>query len=222
MTPGDYKARGEGIVVRWSFHPSPFGLALIFVDRPRPRRPRLRRSRRGGGGARRHAGALAAGDLCRGPRGDGRLCGARLRPAAWSPDRPLRVVMIGSDFEIRVWETLLKLPLRQGDDLFGHRRPYRQAGSGAGGRRRRRQEPGLLRRPLPPGARQERRPLRLSLGSDAQARHPRLGSRRHRRRVRAAGRLSVRPQGLMSLATSLIRRNIWSGSTGEGSKSKCS
>ena len=31
-------------------------------------------------------------------------------PAAWTPDRPLRVVMIGSDFEIRVWETLLKLP----------------------------------------------------------------------------------------------------------------
>ena len=25
MTPGDYKARGEGIVIRWGFHPSPFG-----------------------------------------------------------------------------------------------------------------------------------------------------------------------------------------------------
>jgi AraC family transcriptional regulator of adaptative response/methylated-DNA-[protein]-cysteine methyltransferase len=31
--------------------------------------------------------------------------------AAWRADRPLRIVMIGSDFEIRVWETLLKLPL---------------------------------------------------------------------------------------------------------------
>ena len=32
-------------------------------------------------------------------------------PATWRPDRPLRIVMIGSDFELRVWETLLKLPL---------------------------------------------------------------------------------------------------------------
>ena len=26
------------------------------------------------------------------------------------PDAPLRVVMIGSDFEVRVWETLLRVP----------------------------------------------------------------------------------------------------------------
>ena len=32
-------------------------------------------------------------------------------PAEWRADRPLRVVMIGSDFELTVWETLLKLPL---------------------------------------------------------------------------------------------------------------
>ena len=27
-------------------------------------------------------------------------------PATWRPDQPLRVVMIGSDFEVRIWETL--------------------------------------------------------------------------------------------------------------------
>jgi AraC family transcriptional regulator of adaptative response/methylated-DNA-[protein]-cysteine methyltransferase len=27
------------------------------------------------------------------------------------PDQPLRIVFIGSDFEIRVWETLLRIPL---------------------------------------------------------------------------------------------------------------
>ena len=32
-------------------------------------------------------------------------------PAEWRADRPLRVVMIGSDFEVRVWETLLRIPL---------------------------------------------------------------------------------------------------------------
>ena len=31
-------------------------------------------------------------------------------PKLWRPDAPLRVVMIGSDFEVRVWETLLRVP----------------------------------------------------------------------------------------------------------------
>jgi AraC family transcriptional regulator of adaptative response/methylated-DNA-[protein]-cysteine methyltransferase len=32
-------------------------------------------------------------------------------PGAWSAETPLRVVLIGTDFEIRVWETLLRIPL---------------------------------------------------------------------------------------------------------------
>ena len=30
--------------------------------------------------------------------------------SCWKPDQPLRVVLIGTDFEVRVWETLLKIP----------------------------------------------------------------------------------------------------------------
>src|SRR6478672_5329696 len=34
MTPGDFKARGEGLTMRYGFHPSPFGEAvLIATDR---------------------------------------------------------------------------------------------------------------------------------------------------------------------------------------------
>ena len=32
-------------------------------------------------------------------------------PSQWRPDTPLRIVMIGTDFEVRVWETLLTVPL---------------------------------------------------------------------------------------------------------------
>ena len=28
-------------------------------------------------------------------------------PKQWRPDRPLRVILIGTDFEVRIWETLL-------------------------------------------------------------------------------------------------------------------
>ncbi len=111
MTPGDYKARGEGIVIRWSFHASPFGKSLIMVTE-------------------RGLAGLAFADPGEEPRV---LADMRSRwplatyvedqfatapyasrvfdPEAWRPDRPLRIVMIGSDFELRVWETLLRLPL---------------------------------------------------------------------------------------------------------------
>jgi AraC family transcriptional regulator of adaptative response/methylated-DNA-[protein]-cysteine methyltransferase len=29
----------------------------------------------------------------------------------WRPDQPLRIVLIGSDFEVRVWESLLRIPM---------------------------------------------------------------------------------------------------------------
>jgi AraC family transcriptional regulator of adaptative response/methylated-DNA-[protein]-cysteine methyltransferase len=32
-------------------------------------------------------------------------------PTTWAPERPVRLVLIGTDFEVRVWETLLKIPM---------------------------------------------------------------------------------------------------------------
>jgi AraC family transcriptional regulator of adaptative response/methylated-DNA-[protein]-cysteine methyltransferase len=32
-------------------------------------------------------------------------------PALWRPEQPLRVVLIGTDFEVRVWEKLLRVPM---------------------------------------------------------------------------------------------------------------
>jgi AraC family transcriptional regulator of adaptative response/methylated-DNA-[protein]-cysteine methyltransferase len=32
-------------------------------------------------------------------------------PREWREDRPLRVVLIGTDWEVRVWEALLKIPM---------------------------------------------------------------------------------------------------------------
>jgi AraC family transcriptional regulator of adaptative response/methylated-DNA-[protein]-cysteine methyltransferase len=41
----------------------------------------------------------------------------------WRPDRPLRLVLIGTDFEVRVWETLLRIPMGKAttySDIAGH------------------------------------------------------------------------------------------------------
>ena len=96
----------------YGFHPSPFGIALVmaterglaglaFAD-PGEEKRGARRHARGAG--RRRAYVEDAG-------AHGAARAAHLRPALWRADRPLRVVMIGTDFEVRVWETLLKIPM---------------------------------------------------------------------------------------------------------------
>ena len=111
MTPGDYKARGAGIVIRWAFHPSPFGSALVMVTE---------RGLAGLAFADQGGEAAALADMrSRWPQADYAEDREATAPYArrvfdrdtWRADQPLRIVMIGSDFEVRVWETLLRLPL---------------------------------------------------------------------------------------------------------------
>jgi len=110
MTPGDYKAGGAGLAMRFGFHPSPFGEAILvatdrglaglgFVD----------------GGDRQ---AALADLMRRWPRAhyseDAAATAPLARrifdPARWQADQPLRIVLIGTDFEVRVWQTLLRIP----------------------------------------------------------------------------------------------------------------
>ena len=39
------------------------------------------------------------------------LCARIFDKKLWREDRPLRVVLIGTDFEVRVWEKLLTIPM---------------------------------------------------------------------------------------------------------------
>jgi AraC family transcriptional regulator of adaptative response/methylated-DNA-[protein]-cysteine methyltransferase len=110
MTPGAYKSRGGGLVMRHGFAPSPFGIAvLVATDHGLAG---LAFADVGG-----EAAALA--DLLeRWPAATHLRDDAAVAPHAarifdmeeWRPDRPLRVVLIGTDFEIRVWKTLLAIP----------------------------------------------------------------------------------------------------------------
>ena len=113
VTPGDYRSRGEGLKVRYGFHPSPFGTALIMATE---------RGLAGLGFADAGNERSALEDMeSRWPRADcvedsaftAPIAARIFDPAKWTPDTPLRVVMIGTDFEIRVWESLLKIPFGQ-------------------------------------------------------------------------------------------------------------
>jgi AraC family transcriptional regulator, regulatory protein of adaptative response / methylated-DNA-[protein]-cysteine methyltransferase len=114
MTPGDYKRRGEGLEMAYGFHASPFGEALLiaterglaglaFVDEDK-------------GQTRQDA---LADMMQRWPKARYVEKPARTVPHArqiftpgeWQREKPVRLVMIGTDFDVRVWEALLKIPM---------------------------------------------------------------------------------------------------------------
>lgn len=114
MTPGDYKRRGAGLEMSYGFHPSPFGLALI-VTTPRGVAGLAFVNEDAGEGRpealadmqRRWPLALLVQDQA----ATAPLVARIFDPRQWKPETPVRLVMIGSDFEIRVWQALLKIPM---------------------------------------------------------------------------------------------------------------
>lgn len=111
MTPGEYKRRGAGLDIAYGFHPSPFGLSLLMTTQ-------------------RGVCGLAFTDdeesqseilddmIARWPAANFRLDEKAtshqalqiFQPGKWRKDEPIRLVLIGSNFEVKVWETLLKIP----------------------------------------------------------------------------------------------------------------
>lgn len=111
MSPGAYKTKGSGVVISYGFHPSPFGLALVMVTIQGL--CGLGFSDAGG------ETASLADMQRRWPNASYIENSAQTAPYAaqifapekWQDGQPLRVTFIGSDFEIRVWESLLKIPI---------------------------------------------------------------------------------------------------------------
>jgi AraC family transcriptional regulator of adaptative response/methylated-DNA-[protein]-cysteine methyltransferase len=111
MSPGEWKAGGDGLNVTYGFHPCPFGLALVMLTPrglaglaladPGEERAALDDMRRRWPKARYVEDHVATAPTAR------RIFDKTL----WRPDQPLRVVLIGTDFEVRVWEKLLTIPM---------------------------------------------------------------------------------------------------------------
>ena len=177
MSPGEWKAGGEGLTIRYGLHPSPFGTAVVMATERG-----LAGLALADAGKERTALAdmkrpLAESHLCRGhARRRRRLPSAFSIPRYGAPEEPLRVVLIGTDFEVRVWEALLHIPmgkLATYSDIAGKistPKAARAVGAAVG------KNPICFRRAVPPRRRQIRRAHRLSLGAHPQARHARLGS----------------------------------------------
>jgi len=111
MSPGEWKSGGEGLTMYFGFHPSPFGNALVMAT-----------DRGLAGLAFADPGeeaAMLADMKRRWPRAtyvedDARAASLARRifdSTQWRVRQPLRVVLIGTDWEVRVWEALLQIPM---------------------------------------------------------------------------------------------------------------
>jgi AraC family transcriptional regulator of adaptative response/methylated-DNA-[protein]-cysteine methyltransferase len=111
MSPGEWKSGGEGLTIAYGFHPSPFGIALVMAA-PRG----LAGLAFGDPGEEKTMLADMRGRWVKAAYVEDKSITAPLAARIfdnrlWRPDRPLRIVMIGTDFEVRVWETLLGIPM---------------------------------------------------------------------------------------------------------------
>jgi len=109
VTPGEVRTRGEGLTVSYGVHPSPFGRCLLavtergicglhFVQRPEEALERVRKS---WPRARlQEAADLTAGYMER---------VFPFRPGA--APAPLHLYVRGTNFQIQVWQALLRIPL---------------------------------------------------------------------------------------------------------------
>jgi len=111
VTPGEYKARGEGLEIDFGWAPSPFGDALVFLT-PRGmcglafafagtkgREEAFADMRRRWPNAELNQNGARAADAV------GRIFGDKPRKK-----EPLKLVLHGSPFQIKVWEALLRIP----------------------------------------------------------------------------------------------------------------
>ncbi|NGP16740.1 methylated-DNA--[protein]-cysteine S-methyltransferase [Devosia aurantiaca] len=112
MPPGVFRAGGAGLDMFWGVAPSPFGLAVVtatdygisglgFADAETSIKDAF-------------ADLATRWPNARFTRDDARvapLVAPIFEPGRWSAEHPVRVVLIGTDFEVKVWETLLKIPV---------------------------------------------------------------------------------------------------------------
>lgn len=114
MPPGAFRTGGAGVDMVWGTAPSPFGTAVVtmtdygisgigFADEETTIEEAF-------------ADLARRWPMARFTRNDQRVAPEVAKiftPEKWSAEQPVKLVLIGTDFEVKVWQTLLKIPFGQ-------------------------------------------------------------------------------------------------------------
>jgi AraC family transcriptional regulator of adaptative response/methylated-DNA-[protein]-cysteine methyltransferase len=110
VTPGEYKSKGEGLTIKYGFHPSPFGECLLattergicgfFFVKNRDRKDPLTELRY----------FWKQADIVEDPHASRELIDRIFNPSFVDTNAPLHLILNGTNFQIKVWEALIKIP----------------------------------------------------------------------------------------------------------------
>jgi AraC family transcriptional regulator of adaptative response/methylated-DNA-[protein]-cysteine methyltransferase len=110
VTPGEYKARGAGLRIAYGFHPSPFGEALLAIT---PRGICGLAFVEDGSREQALAGLKrrwAKAELVHDPRATQPVMNQTFQLFEGRAGPPVRLLLNGTNFQIKVWEALLRIP----------------------------------------------------------------------------------------------------------------
>ncbi len=110
VTPGEYKSKGAGLTIKYGFHPSPFGECLLattergicgfFFVKSRDRKDPLTELRY----------FWKQAEIVEDPRASRELIDRIFNPSFTDTGPPLHLILNGTNFQIKVWEALIKIP----------------------------------------------------------------------------------------------------------------
>ena len=110
VTPGEYRSKGEGITIKYGFHPSPFGECLLattergicgfFFVKNRDRKDPLTELRYFWKNA----------DIVEDTHASHELIERIFNPSFANTGTPLHLILNGTNFQMKVWEALIEIP----------------------------------------------------------------------------------------------------------------
>lgn len=112
MTPGEFKALGGGLTIRWGLHDTPFGGALVGTTERGVCWLTFADTTDGQDALDEFAAAWPAARLVEDAAATAPIAARAFRfdgPVAG--EEPLRLLLKGTNFQIKVWEALMRIPL---------------------------------------------------------------------------------------------------------------
>ena len=115
VSPGEYKSKGRGLTIRWGIHQGPFGEFLLgqsdrgvttlkFLEGRSDKRELVDELRAS------WANAAVVEDLKGTAQSAGLVVRALANAPVESPQSPIRLHLRGTNFQLKVWEALLRIP----------------------------------------------------------------------------------------------------------------
>ena len=111
MPPGIWARKGDGLTMRWGVVPCPFGMALLVLTDYGLAGLAFYDGEDETEAFRDMADRWPNAQYVRDDQAVAPVATQIFQSSNWDPAQPVRIVLIGTDFEVQVWETLLSIPM---------------------------------------------------------------------------------------------------------------